>query len=98
MPQVIFADERMAAHGTKICRRMRQHIFTKLPPIAGDLANRYVKTAECSSFEQTNHELQNIYNPLRIENLNLCADSMCNDQLTRQPTMYLAKTLVIKAA
>ncbi|TXI35540.1 MAG: replication endonuclease [Nitrosomonas sp.] len=54
---------------------MRQHIFTELSPIAGDLAARYVKTAERSSFEQANLELQDIYNQLRIEDLNLCGDS-----------------------
>ena len=53
---------------------MRQHIFTELVPIAGDLAARYVKTAERVSFEQANLELQDIYNQLRIEDLNLCAD------------------------
>ncbi len=53
---------------------MRQHIFTELSPIAGDLAARYVKTAERASFEQANLELQDIYNQLRIEDLNLCAD------------------------
>jgi hypothetical protein len=78
MPQVIFADERTAAYGTENCRRMRQHIFTELSPLAGDLANRYVKTAERSSFEQANFELQDIYFQLRIEDLNLCAD---NDEL-----------------
>ena len=74
LPQVVFADERTAAYGTEKCRRMRQHIFTELSPIAGDLAARYVKTAERVSFEQANLELQNIYNQLRIEDLNLCAD------------------------
>lgn len=78
LPQVIFADERTKPYGTENCRRMRQHIFTELSPIAGDLANRYVKTTERSSFEQANHELQDIYNQLRIEDLNLCAD---NDEL-----------------
>ncbi|WP_350133310.1 hypothetical protein [Nitrosomonas sp.] len=56
MPQVIYADERTAAYGTANCRRMRQHIFTELSPIAGDLAARYVKTAERSSFEQVPEE------------------------------------------
>ena len=54
---------------------MRRHIFTELSPIAGDLAARHVKTAERSSFEQANHELQDIYFQLRIEDLNLCGDS-----------------------
>ena len=53
---------------------MRQHIFSELVPIAGDLAARYVKTAERSSFEQANHELQDIYDQLRIEDLN-CKNS-----------------------
>jgi len=75
LPQVVFADERTAAYGTANCRRMRQHIFSELVPLAGDLAARYVKTAERSSFEQANHELQDIYNQLRIEDLNLCGDS-----------------------
>ncbi|MDV6341825.1 hypothetical protein R2083_05255 [Nitrosomonas sp. Is35] len=74
MPQVIFADNLTAAYGTENCRRMRQHIFTELAPIAGDFAARYVKTAECSSFEQANHVLIDIHNQLRIEDLNLCAD------------------------
>ncbi|MBL8500433.1 MAG: hypothetical protein JNL77_07615 [Nitrosomonas sp.] len=52
---------------------MRQHIFTELPSIAGDLAAYYVKTAERSSFEQANHVLIDIHNQLRIEDLNLCA-------------------------
>lgn len=75
LPQVVFADNRTAAYGTEKCRRIRQHIFTELFPIAGDLAARYVKTAERSSFEQANHELQDIYDQLRIEDLNLCADN-----------------------
>jgi len=75
LPQVIFADERTKPYGTENCRRMRQHIFSELVPIAGDLAAHYVKTAERSSFEQANYELQDIYNQLRIEDLNLCGDS-----------------------
>lgn len=74
LPQVVFADECTAAYGTANCRRMRQHIFTELLPLAGDLTARYVKTAERVSFEQANLELQDIYNQLRIEDLNLCAD------------------------
>jgi hypothetical protein len=54
---------------------MRQHIFTELSPIAGDLANHYVKTAERQSFEQANHELHDIYQQLHIEDLNLCDNS-----------------------
>ena len=54
---------------------MRQHIFTELYPLAGDLAFRYVKTAERESYEQANFELQDIYHQLRIADLNLCADS-----------------------
>ncbi len=73
-PQVIFADNHTAAYGTENCRRMRRHIFSELSPIAGDLAAHYVKTAERSCFEQANHDLQDIYNQLRIEDLNLCAD------------------------
>jgi exonuclease VII small subunit len=75
LPQVIFADERTKPYGTEICRRMRQHIFTELYPLAGDLAFRYVKTAERESYEQANLELQDIYHQLRIADLNLCADS-----------------------
>ncbi|WP_350152410.1 hypothetical protein [Nitrosomonas sp.] len=74
MPQVIFADNLTEGYGTEKCRRMRQHIFSELVPIAGDLAARYVKTAERSSFEQANHELQDIYDQLRIEDLN-CKNS-----------------------
>ncbi len=74
MPQVIYADSLTEAYGTEKCRRIRQHIFTELSPIAGDLAAYYVKTAERSSFEQANHALIDIHNQLRIEDLNLCAD------------------------
>ncbi|WP_244073479.1 replication endonuclease [Nitrosomonas sp. PY1] len=75
MPQVVFSDERTVAYGTEDCHRMRRHIFTELYPITGDLAVRYVKTAERESFEQANFELQDIYHQLRIADLNLCADS-----------------------
>ena len=74
LPQVIYADNLTEAYGTENCRRIRQHIFTELSPIAGDLANHYVKTAERSSFEQANQALIDIHNQLRIEDLNLCAD------------------------
>ena len=74
LPQVIYADNLTEAYGTEKCRRIRQHIFTELSPIAGDLAAHYVKTAERSSFEQANHALIDIHNQLRIEDLNLCAD------------------------
>ena len=74
LPQVVYADERTAAYGTENCRRMRQHIFTELSPFAGDLASRYVRTAERESFEQANLELQNFYHQLQIADLNLCAD------------------------
>ena len=57
MPQVIYADNFTEAYGTENCRRIRQHIFTELSPIAGDLTSHYVKTAERSSFEQANHAL-----------------------------------------
>jgi len=74
LPQVIYADNLTEAYGTENCRRIRQHIFTELSPIAGDLASHYVKTAERSSFEQANQALIDIHNQLRIEDLNLCAD------------------------
>ena len=74
LPQVIYADNLTKAYGTEKCRRIRQHIFTELSPIAGDLAAHYVKTTERSSFEQANHALIDIHNQLRIEDLNLCAD------------------------
>jgi hypothetical protein len=74
LPQVIYADNLTEAYGTEKCRRIRQHIFTELSPIAGDLAAHYVKTAERSSYEQANHALIDIHNQLRIEDLNLCAD------------------------
>ena len=65
----------LAAYGTENCRRMRQHIFTELYPLAGDLAARYIKTAEHDSYEQANQELQNLYHELHIADLNLCADN-----------------------
>lgn len=88
LPQVVFADERTAAYGTEKCRRMRQHIFTELYPLAGDLAACYVKTAERESFEQANHELQDIYHQLRIEDLNLCSD---NDELFEAAKRFAVK-------
>jgi len=41
LPQVIYADNLTEAYGTEKCRRIRQHIFTELSPIAGDLAAYY---------------------------------------------------------
>jgi len=70
----ILPDKTQPAYGTENCRRMRQHFFTELSPIAGDLAAHYVKTAKRSSFEQANHVLVDIHSQLRIEDLNLCAD------------------------
>ncbi|MBL8498629.1 MAG: replication endonuclease, partial [Nitrosomonas sp.] len=67
---------------------MRQHIFTELYPLAGNLAARYVKTAERQSFEQANHELQDIYSQLRIEDLNLCGD---NDELFEAAKRFAEK-------
>ncbi|UJP05246.1 MAG: replication endonuclease [Nitrosomonas sp.] len=67
---------------------MRQHIFTELVPIAGDLANHYVKTAERQSFEQANYELQDIYNQLRIEDLNLCGN---NEELLEAAKRFAEK-------
>ena len=63
-----------AKFGTPDCRQLRRHIFSDLSPIAGDLAVHYVKTAERANFEQANHQLQDIHEQLRIEDLNLCAD------------------------
>lgn len=67
---------------------MRRHIFTELFPIAGDLANHYAKTAERFDFDQANHELQNIYFQLRIEDLNLCAE---NDELLKAARRFAEK-------
>ena len=88
MPQVIYADNLTAAYGTENCQRIRRHIFSELSPIAGDLALHYIKTAERSSFEQANHELQDIHNQLRIEDLNLCAD---NEELFKAAKRYAQK-------
>ena len=93
MPQVIYADNRTAAYGTENCRRMRQHIFTELSPIAGDLANRYIKTAERFSYEHANCELRDIYQQLRIEDLNLCAD---NDELFEAAKRFAEKCLAAR--
>ena len=67
---------------------MRQHIFTELSPIAGDLAVRYVKIAERESLEQANRELENIYHQLRIKDLNLCGD---NDELFEAAKRFAEK-------
>jgi replication gene A protein len=93
LPQVIFADKHTAAYGTENCRRMRRHIFSELTPIAGDLAAHYVKAAERSSFEQANHDLQDIYNQLRIEDLNLCAD---HEELLNTAKRYAEKCYFAK--
>ncbi len=73
---------------------MRQHVFTELSPLAGDLAVRYVKTAERESFEQANFELQNIYNQLHIEDLNLCGD---NDELFEAAKRFAEKCQTARA-
>ena len=75
------------------CRRLRQHIFSDLSPIAGDLAVHYVKIAERSSFEQTNHKLQTIHEQLRIEDLNLCAD---NEELRNAAKRYAQKCFQVR--
>jgi hypothetical protein len=93
LAQVVFADNHTAAYGTENCRRMRRHIFTELSPIAGDLAAHYIKTAERSTFEQANHELQDIYNQLRIEDLNLCAD---HEELLNAARRYAEKCYVAR--
>ncbi len=73
---------------------MRRHIFTELFPIAGDLANHYAKTAERFDFDQANHELQNIYFQLRIEDLNLCAE---NDELLKAARRFAEKCHTARA-
>ncbi|PTQ85113.1 hypothetical protein C8R28_101567 [Nitrosomonas ureae] len=88
LPQVIYADNLTEAYGTENCRRMRRHIFSELSPIAGDLASQYIKTAERSTVEQANYELQDIYNQLRIEDLNLCAD---HEELLNAARRYAEK-------
>ncbi len=75
LTQVVQADELTSDFGTEDCRRLRRHIFSDLSPIAGDLASHYLKTAERSDFELANHQLQDIHEQLRIEDLNLCADA-----------------------
>ena len=63
-------------------------IFTELYRLARDLAACYVKTAERDSFEQAIHELQDIYNQLRIEDLNLCGS---NEELFEAAKRFAAK-------
>ncbi|MCC8996509.1 MAG: replication endonuclease, partial [Nitrosomonas sp.] len=94
MPQVVYADNRTKSYGTENCQRMRRHIFTELFPIAGDLANHYAKTAERFDFDQANHELQNIYFQLRIEDLNLCAE---NDELLKAARRFAEKCHTVHA-
>jgi hypothetical protein len=94
LPQVIYADSLTQAYGTEKCRRIRQHIFTELSPIAGDLAAYYVKTAERSSFEQVNHALIDIHNQLRIEDLNLCAEQEVLLNAAKRSAEKLSKLLV----
>jgi hypothetical protein len=72
LPRVIKADEFTANFGTDNCRRLRQHIFTDLSPIAIDLALRYRRTVDLFSYDKANQELLDIYDHLRVDDLNLC--------------------------
>ncbi|GJL72552.1 MAG: hypothetical protein NMNS01_17510 [Nitrosomonas sp.] len=93
LPQVIQADELTAKFGTQDCRQLRRHIFSDLSPIAGDLAAHYVKTAERANYEQANHNLQDIHEQLRIEDLNLCAD---HEELRAAAKRYAQKCYIAR--
>ncbi|GAB6142285.1 replication endonuclease [Methylosoma difficile] len=90
MPQAIQADALTARLGTDDCRHFRQHVFSELAPIAIDLALRYKKTTERSSYEKANQELLAIHNQLNIGELNLCAPT---DELKNAAKRYAEKCL-----
>jgi hypothetical protein len=72
LPQVIKADKLTSQCGTNESRRLRQHVFTDLAPIAIDLALRYLHETDRFNYEQADQELSDIHGSLCIQDLNLC--------------------------